>query len=258
MIQRGFTASPGFLLVFGDCFLMGGGLFCCCENEVGERGVKKLYEIHVISDGRLPPGALAELAAAVQPFVDYIHLREKAMSARELLAAAEQMLDAGVPPAKLVINDRIDVALAAGAGGVQLAGHSLPPEAARSIAPDLRVGCSVHSAEEAAQAGQQGADFCLYGHVFPTACKPGLEARGLEQLAGAVRRSNVPLIALGGITPGNAGAVLAQGAAGIAVMSGICGAPDPAAAARAYREALDRAAGEADALDAAQAKGKRR
>lgn len=213
-----------------------------------------LYELHVISDGRLPPGALAELAAAVQPMVDYIHLREKSMSAHELLAVAEQMLDAGVSPAKLVINDRIDVALAAGAGGVQLAWHSLPPEAARSIAPGLRLGCSVHSAEEAAQAGQQGADFCLYGHVFPTDCKPGLAARGLEQLAEAVRRSSVPLIALGGITPGNAGAVLAQGAAGIAVMSGICGAKDPAATALAYREALHRAAGEADAQDTVQAK----
>lgn len=205
-----------------------------------------MHELHVISDGRLPPGALAELAAAVQPMVDYIHLREKSMSARELLAAAEQILAAGVPPAKLVVNDRIDVALAAGAGGVQLAWHSLPPEAARSIAPGLRLGRSVHSAEEAVQAGQQGADFCLYGHVFPTACKPGLAARGLEQLEEAVRSSSIPLIALGGITPGNAGAVLAQGAAGIAVMSGICGAKDPAAAARAYRDALDRAAGEAE------------
>lgn len=214
-----------------------------------------MYELHMISDGRLSPGALAGLAGAVQPMVDYIHLREKSMSARELLAAAEQLLAAGVPPAKLVINDRIDVALAAGAGGVQLGGHSLPPEAARSIAPDLRVGRSVHSAEEAAQAGQQGADFCLYGHVFPTACKPGLAARGLEQLAEAVRRSSVPLIALGGITPGNAGAVMAQGAAGIAVMSGICGAPDPVAAARAYREALHRAAGETDVLGSAKTKG---
>ncbi|WP_340022467.1 thiamine phosphate synthase [Paenibacillus sp. FSL K6-1096] len=215
-----------------------------------------LYELHVISDGRMAPGALAELAAAVQPMVDYIHLREKSMPARELLAAVELILGAGVPPAKLVINDRIDVALAAGAGGIQLAWHSLPPVAARSIAPGLRLGCSVHSAEEAAQAGRQGADFCLYGHVFPTDCKPGLAARGLEQLAEAVRRSSVPLIALGGITPGNAGAVLAQGADGIAVMSGICGAKDPAAAARAYREAIHRASGQADVPGPAQALGK--
>ncbi|WP_339255129.1 thiamine phosphate synthase [Paenibacillus sp. FSL P2-0136] len=216
-----------------------------------------LHEIHVISDGRLHPEKLAELAAAVHPMVDYIHLREKAMSARELLAAAQQMLQAGVPPSKLVINDRIDVALAAGAGGVQLAWHSLPPAAARGLAPGLRIGRSVHSQEEAAEAGRQGADFCLYGHVFPTACKSGQQARGLAQLAEAVRWSRIPLIALGGITPGNAGAVLAQGAAGIAVMSGICGAPDPVAAAMAYREAVhrDRAAELAEALDMAQTQG---
>ncbi|MEK3714023.1 thiamine phosphate synthase [Paenibacillus sp. FSL R7-0333] len=214
-----------------------------------------LHEIHVISDGRLPPEALADWAVAVHSIVDYIHLREKAMPARELLAAAQQMLQAGVPPSKLVINDRIDVALAAGAGGVQLAWHSLQPAAARGLAPDLRIGRSVHSREEAAEAGRQGADFCLYGHVFPTACKPGQQARGLAQLAEAVRWSCIPLIALGGITPDNAGVVLAQGAAGIAVMSGICGAPDPVAAARAYREAVHRAAELAEALDMAQTQG---
>lgn len=170
-----------------------------------------MYKIHAVSDGRLMPEALAEWAVAVHSMVDYIHLREKAMSARELLAAAQQMLQAGVPPSKLVINDRIDVALAAGAGGVQLAWHSLPPAAVRGLAPGLRIGRSVHSQEEAAEAGRQGADFCLYGHVFPTACKPGQQARGLAQLAEAVRWSRIPLIALGGITPGNAGAVLAGG-----------------------------------------------
>ncbi|WP_339223704.1 thiamine phosphate synthase [Paenibacillus sp. FSL H8-0332] len=220
-----------------------------------KRGAKALHELHVISDGRLQPEALAEWAVAVHPMVDYIHLREKAMSARELLATAQQMLQAGVPPSKLVINDRIDLALAAGAGGVQLAWHSLPPAAVRGCAPGLRIGRSVHSREEAVEAGRQGADFCLYGHVFPTACKPGQEARGLEQLAEAVRWSRIPLIALGGITPDNAGTVLAQGAAGIAVMSGICGAPDPVAAARAYRAAVQRAAELAETPDMDQAQG---
>ncbi|WP_405110122.1 thiamine phosphate synthase [Paenibacillus sp. FSL K6-1217] len=214
-----------------------------------------MQEIHVISDGRMQPEALAEWAVAVHPNVDYIHLREKKMSARELLAAAEQILAAGVPPAKLVINDRIDVALASGAGGAQLAWHSLGPAAVRNLAPALRLGRSVHSPEEAAEAGRQGADFCLYGHVFPTACKPGQQARGLEQLAEAVRRSCVPLIALGGITPDNTGAVLAAGADGIAVMSGICGAPDPVAAANAYRAAVERAAACAEARTVSPALG---
>jgi thiazole tautomerase (transcriptional regulator TenI) len=172
---------------------------------------------------------------------DYIHLREKTMSARELMAVAAELLAAGVPAAKLVINDRIDVALAAGACGVQLAWHSLPPAAARTAAPRLRLGVSVHSSAEAAEAGRQGADYCMYGHVFPSVCKPGQTERGLQQLGEAVRSSLIPLIAVGGIEPGNAAVILEQGAAGIAVMSGIGSATDPAAAAAAYRQAVDKA-----------------
>ncbi|MEK8212622.1 thiamine phosphate synthase [Paenibacillus sp. FSL L8-0463] len=197
-----------------------------------------LKEIHLISDGKQNPAQFVQLAAAVHFIVDYIHLREKAMSVRELMSLTEQLIIAGVPPSKLVINDRVDVALAAGTGGVQLAWHSLPPAAARGIAPGLRLGRSVHSPEEAAESGRQGADFCLFGHVFPSACKPGQRERGLQQLAAAVRCSSIPLIAIGGIEPGNAGKVLATGAAGIAVMSGICSAGDPVAAATAYRSAV--------------------
>lgn len=200
-----------------------------------------MREIHLISDGKLNTVQFTELAAAVHLIVDYIHLREKTWSARELMAMTEQLIRAGIPPAKLVINDRIDVALAAGAGGVQLAGHSLPPASAHGIAPGLRLGRSVHSPEEAAKAGWEGADFCLYGHVYPTACKPGQRERGLEQLARAVQCAGIPLVAIGGVEPGNAGAILATGAAGIAVMSGICGAEDPVAAASAYRSAVQAA-----------------
>ncbi|MBW4082322.1 thiamine phosphate synthase [Paenibacillus sp. S150] len=200
-----------------------------------------MAEIHLISDGKLETERFVSLAAAVYPLVDYIHLREKHRSALELLDMAERLLRAGIPASRLVINDRLDVALGAGAGGVQLAWHSLSPAAARAAAPGLRLGRSVHSAAEAAEAGRQGADYVLFGHVFPTASKPGQQERGLELLAGAVRSSSIPLIAIGGIEPVNAGQVLRQGAAGIAVMSGICGAEDAAAAARAYRLAVQNA-----------------
>ncbi|MGN7760840.1 thiamine phosphate synthase [Paenibacillus sp. 22594] len=197
-----------------------------------------MAEIHLISDGKLEPGRFVSLAAAVHPLVDYIHLREKHRSALELLGMAEQLMRAGIPASCLVINDRLDVALAAGAGAVQLAWHSLPPAAARAAASGLRLGRSVHSAAEAAEAGRQGADFCLFGHIFPTGCKPGQRGRGLALLEEAVRSTRIPLIAIGGVEPGNAGQVIRHGAAGIAVMSGICGADDPVAAARAYWLAL--------------------
>ncbi|MNW58111.1 Regulatory protein TenI [compost metagenome] len=220
----------------------GGGFFVlwvCSKNIAKEGGA--VAEIHLISDGKLAPGQFINLAAAVYPLVDYIHLREKHRSALELLDMAKQLLLAGVPASSLVINDRLDVALAAGAGGVQLAWNSLPPAAARAAAPGLRLGRSVHSAAEAEEAGREGAGYCLFGHVFPTACKSGQQERGLGLLAEAVRCCRIPLIAIGGIEPGNAGQVIRQGAAGIAVMSGICGAGDAVSAARAYRLAVQEA-----------------
>lgn len=195
-------------------------------------------EIHLISDGKLPLARFIEKAAAVQIWVDYIHLRDKQGTARELLAAAKGMLAAGVPASKLVINDRVDVALAAGAAGVQLAWHSLNPAETRCLAPRLRLGRSVHSPEEAAEASEQGADYCLYGHVYPSASKPGQTARGLDLLAETVRSSPIPVIAIGGIGIANAAQIIKQGAAGIAVMSGICGAEDPYVAAKAIHTAV--------------------
>lgn len=202
-----------------------------------------MAEIHLLSDGKLDAVQFAALAAAVHPQLDYIHLREKRLSAQELLNMALILLQVGVPAAKLIINDRLDVAMALGAAGVQLAWNSLPVSAARLAAGhSLRLGSSVHSAAEIIEAGNQGADYCLFGHVFASISKPGLKERGLTLLKEAVNTSNIPIIALGGITPENMPQVLQTGATGIAVMSGICGADDPASAAQAYRTAADGAA----------------
>jgi len=195
-------------------------------------------ELHLISGGGTPLTRFVEIARQVHAQVDYLHLREKDRSASELYTAALQLLEEGVPAAKLTINDRIDVALAAGAGGVQLAGTSLPPAVAAVIAPQLRLGRSVHSPQEAARAAREGAHYALYGHVYPTASKPGLPARGPAALAEAVRASAVPVIAIGGITPEKVAEVWRCGAAGIAVLSGITKAADPFAAIMAYRQAI--------------------
>ncbi|MCL6602785.1 MAG: thiamine phosphate synthase [Paenibacillus sp.] len=195
-------------------------------------------EIHLLSDGKLSISQFIEKAGAAHPLLDYIHLREKQRSARELMDAAEALFKAGVPASKLIINDRIDVALAAGAGGVQLAWHSLAPNEARILAPYLRLGRSIHSPEEADEASAQGASFCLFGHVFPSASKLGQLEQGLSQLALTVQRSRIPVIAIGGIRPEHASDIMKQGAAGIAVMSGICGSTDPLSAVKAYRTSL--------------------
>lgn len=207
-------------------------------------------EIHLVSQGDMNLESLLAIAAGVHPFVDFIHLREKRITAKELLRLVEEMAEHGVPLGKMIVNDRLDVALASGTGGVQLAGHSLPATAARRLAPGIRLGCSVHSPEEAALAAREGADFCLYGHVYASASKPGLPARGVGGLQAAVRACPVPVIAIGGIGPELAGEVLRTGAAGFAVLSGICGAEDPVSAARAYREAAE-AAMKGEAAEAA-------
>ncbi|WP_025691950.1 thiamine phosphate synthase [Paenibacillus zanthoxyli] len=202
-------------------------------------------EIHLISGGVTLMDSFILIAAAVSPFVDYIHLREKTRTAEELFKAVEKMRSLGIPLEQIVVNDRLDVALASGAGGVQLAGHSLRAAAARKLSQSLRIGRSVHSPDEAAAAAGEGADYCLFGHVYASASKPGLPGRGLDRLVETVHACPVPVIAIGGIEPGNAGQVISRGAAGIAVLSGICSASDPVEAAKSYHAAVRAAAQEA-------------
>jgi thiamine-phosphate pyrophosphorylase len=138
------------------------------------------------------------------------------------------------------VNDRLDVALAAGADGVHLAAQSLPVSEAGLLAQGkLLIGRSVHSLEDAVQAAKAGADYVTFGHVFPTNTHPGLPPRGLHQLEEIVHKVEVPVLAIGGITTDNLDEVLATGCAGVAVISAILSASDPCQAARNLRLALD-------------------
>eukprot|EP00741_Cyanophora_paradoxa_P014984 tig00020830_g14457.t1 len=212
-------------------------------------GEPRRYALHAISSGKQALDDVVPIVRAVAPAVDAFHVREKQRNAREQLEWARRLLaDAGLPASKLAINDRADVALAVGARCLQLAWHSLPPDEARRLVDACRargspsatlVGVSVHSAEDAREAERAGADYVIYGHVFVTGCKPGLEPRGIPALADVVRGAGLPVIALGGMTPENAAETLATGCAGVAVLSGIVQAPDPAAAAAHFRAALD-------------------
>lgn len=198
----------------------------------------KAAQLHLISTGIQPLEQLMEILKRVHPMIDFIHLREKNRSAKELYELILSLTDMGVPLSKLLVNDRIDVAVAANARGIQLAYHSLPLAKARMHFPELMIGCSVHSVQEARVSEQQGTDFLLFGHVYPTQSKPGAAPRGLEELKGVCRAVRVPVIAIGGITPENAPEALASGAQGVAVLSGILQAEDPVDAAHRYRAAL--------------------
>ncbi|UFJ42315.1 thiamine phosphate synthase [Brevibacillus humidisoli] len=196
--------------------------------------------LHLITSGQQTLEETLRVAeAAARGGVDYLHIREKHRTARELLEWVEQ-LSRVFRREQLIVNDRIDVAMASSCGGAHLAYHSLPPQLARPLLPaDCLLGQSVHSLSEAEQAERGGVSYVLYGHVYESGSKPGLAPRGTEELRQIAARLQIPLIAIGGITPKHVPELLAAGCGGIAVLSGITTADDPEAAARTYRQALD-------------------
>lgn len=212
-----------------------------CGSQM-ERGIHTLIqrkrELHLISNGRQTLQEFAQVTALVHPWVTAIHLREKARSAQELWGGIQLLLSARVPPEKLYINDRADVAAAAQIQGVHLAYHSLEPQQVKPLFPRLRIGRSVHSIEEARQAEASGADYLLFGHVYATASKAGQKERGLDELASVTKAVSIPVVAIGGIEPGNVEEVLASGASGVAVMSGILDSVRPAHMAHVYYQHL--------------------
>lgn len=181
----------------------------------------------------MPIENFREIMMDIHPYVTAIHLREKQKTAKELFHEVQLLTSANIPRTKIMINDRLDVALVAKARGVQLAFHSLEPASVKGSFPLLRVGRSIHSYEEAVDAKINGADYVIYGHIFSTQSKLGMSPKGLQELS-RLTKLDIPVIAIGGITPENTAEVLRAGASGIAVMSGILDASDPLAAVKSY------------------------
>ncbi len=195
--------------------------------------------LHFITNGRLPNSELIQLIKKIHHEVDYIHLREKQRTALELIQIIEGLEEAGVPTAKLMINDRADVAYVKQCAGVQLAYHSPPASLLAQHFPALLIGKSVHSLEEASLAEKEGADFVLFGHIFSTQSKADQSPRGSYALEKIAKNLSIPVVAIGGISAVNTHEVLDSGAKGIAVISGIADAEDPQMSAKAYRAALN-------------------
>ena len=181
---------------------------------------------HFVTDRRrfgLTPDALVEKAvAAVRRGADVIQIRERDLSDRVLVDVVRRVTAAVRDSAtRVLVNDRIDVALAAGAAGVHLRGDSPPAARVRAmVPPGFVIGRSVHSAEEidAAIAGG-GCDYLMFGTVFVSDGKPaGHRVAGLAALADACRRSPLPVIAIGGMTPEREADVARAGAAGLAAV----------------------------------------
>lgn len=204
--------------------------------------------LYLVTGPPLPGADLAAMVtAAVEGGVTVVQLRAPGAATRDLVADARRLcalLDGtGVP---LLIDDRLDVALASGAAGVHLGQSDLHPVDARALAaerPGFLIGWSVTAVDQVAEIAswpEGTVDYLGVGPVHPTDSKAdAAEPLGYDGLGEVCRRSPLPVVAIGGIAVGDVGACLAAGAVGVAVVSAIWSAADPQAAAAALRHAVD-------------------
>lgn len=175
------------------------------------------------------------LAAGVR----LVQLREKDLSSRRLYElAVEFRRQTRAVGSLLIINDRLDIAMAAGADGVHLGQDDLPVRVARRLAPDLLIGASTHSLEEALAAQESGASYVNIGPVFATPTKEGVSPLGPEMIDQVAPHLRIPWTTMGGIKKTNLDQVVARGARHPAVITAVTAAPDPEAAARELRQMI--------------------
>lgn len=199
--------------------------------------------VYLVTDRLLSRGRelVDVVLSAVRGGATVVQLREKEGSARETLelgrALLERLRPLGVP---LIVNDRVDLALALGADGVHVGQGDLPPEVARRLlGPEALVGLSITGAGDLPTLDPAVVDYAGVGPIFPTGTKAdATPALGLEELARLRRLLRVPVVAIGGITANNAADVIAAGADGVSVVSAICSADDCEVAASALVKAV--------------------
>ncbi len=207
---------------------------------------KRVGRLHVLTDLRFQQrfrhADLARLAA--EGGADAIQFREKTGAARDRLAEARRVVavcrEWSVP---CIVNDRLDIAWACRADGVHLGQEDVPvPDARALLGPNAVIGGTATTLEEALAMQESGADYVGFGPVFSGASKErAASVKGLTKLAGVCAAVRIPVVAIGGMSVDRVASVLEAGAHGVAVMTGVTTADDPARAARAFRDALDAA-----------------
>ncbi|NLJ26723.1 MAG: thiamine phosphate synthase [Deltaproteobacteria bacterium] len=205
-------------------------------------------DVYPVTCERLSAGRsnIAVLEGVIAGGARIIQLREKEYSARDLYQLAvkfrEMTLEAGL---LLIINNHVDIALAVDADGVHLGQDDLPLPAARKIAPELIIGASTHSVQEAQRAEREGADYINIGPVFPTKTKEGVDYfLGPDAIAEISSKVEVPFTVMGGIKASNMEQVLQKGARRIAMVTEITLADDIAATVKSLREKIRSYCGE--------------
>ncbi|HET9710179.1 MAG TPA: thiamine phosphate synthase [Gemmatimonadales bacterium] len=197
---------------------------------------RALPRLHAITDERIARRVdLDHILDSLAGVEMAAHARGHSLSGREHYDLSVRL--SGRLPVRLFVNDRLDIALAARADGVQLSRAGLLPGDARRLAPDWWIGCSVHSRDEARTARDWGADYLLVGPVYHTTTHPTASPLGLEAL-GAIVQLGLPVIAIGGVTPERARQLAGAGVYGVAAIRAIWDAADPRSAARSLLEAV--------------------
>jgi thiamine-phosphate pyrophosphorylase len=203
------------------------------------------FDLYLVTDRNQTQGRdlLWVLEQALDGGVKAVQLREKDLAGKELFLLAEKARNLCARyRAEFFINDRIDIACAVNADGVQLGKTSLPIEIARELlGRNGFLGASTHSLEEARDAERQGADFILFGPVYFTPSKASYGApQGLSSLKKIVENVMVPVYAIGGIKPENVAEVIGTGARGVALISAVMDAVDPKLASESIQKLLHR------------------
>jgi thiamine-phosphate pyrophosphorylase len=190
----------------------------------------ELPPLYAILDPEQTKSRAAETALLelLEGGIQWLQLRAKTMAPRDFLelgrAARRRTHSSGC---KLIVNDRVDIALACAADGVHLGQEDLPLHAARKLMGDRIVGISTHDVEQAKEAEAGGADYIGFGPMFGTATKAtGYSARGLERLRRVCEAVRIPIVAIGGITEGNVNEVWQAGADSAAIISDLLSADD--------------------------------
>jgi thiamine-phosphate pyrophosphorylase len=196
--------------------------------------------LYVVSSDVPPPRAAEVLCRAIDGGADVVQLRSKQAAKGEILDAALTVSAYSRRAGALfIVNDHLDVAMAADADGVHLGQDDLPLAVVRRLwGPHPLVGRSTHSIDQALAGVEEGADYLGVGPVHATPTKPGRPAVGTELVRLAAERVSIPWFAIGGLQRDNLDEVLAAGATRIAVVRAVCDAPDPTAAARELVQTL--------------------
>ncbi len=204
--------------------------------------------LHVVTDDQVlarPDFATSalEVCEALETREVALHIRGPHTSGRTLTRLARILREpAAACGVTLLVNDRLDVALAVEASGVHLGSRSIPPtEARRLLGGGRLLGVSVHSESEAVEATRSGADYLFFGPLFETPSHPGAAASGAEVVDRVLSRVDLPVVGIGGVTPQRAATVIASGAHGVAAIRGIWDTPSPREAVQVYLDAVERA-----------------